>query len=78
MINLETFTITSTIPTSTDAISNPDGVALLPGGQRLYVALFGRGFGSRVQVFSTLAPVLFAEISVGKGPFSIAVAPAPQ
>ena len=76
IINLETLIISGIIPTTTNSESNPDGVALLPGGQRLYVALFGRSFGSRVQVFSTLTPTIFAEITVGDGPFAIAVAPA--
>jgi len=76
VLNLETFTVSSAIPTTSDTESHPDGVALLPGGQRLYVALFGNGFGLKVQVFSTLTPTIFAEVTVGKGPFAIAVAPA--
>jgi YVTN family beta-propeller protein len=75
VINLETLTVSRSIPAFSDGLSNPDGVALL-GGRRLYVTLFGDGFGSRVQVFSATTPTLFAEIEVGEGPFAIAVAPA--
>jgi DNA-binding beta-propeller fold protein YncE len=75
VINLETFIAGTSIPTVSNTESQPDGLALLPGGRRLYVALFGNGFGSRVQVFSTTTPTLFAEIEVGDGPFAIAVAP---
>lgn len=77
VIDLDEFVVTSTIPTiSGGGFWNPDGVALIPGGQRLYVAIFADGIGSRVQVFSTIAPTLFAEVEVGDGPFAIAVAPA--
>lgn len=77
VIDLDEFVVTRTIPTiSGGGFWNPDGVALIPGGQRLYVAIFADGFGSRVQVFSTITPTLFAEVEVGDGPFAIAVAPA--
>ncbi|MGE0683838.1 MAG: hypothetical protein AB7P69_23420, partial [Candidatus Binatia bacterium] len=75
VIDLDTLTVSRSIPAFSSGLTNPDGVALL-GGQRLYVALFGNEFSNKVQVFSATTPTLFAEIEVGQGPFAIAVAPA--
>jgi molecular chaperone DnaK len=55
----------------------PDGLVVATGGARLYVALFGDGFGRDVLVVSTQSNTRRAlkTIRVGEGPFALALAP---
>jgi YVTN family beta-propeller protein len=58
----------------------PDGVLVSPKGKRLYVAGYGRsGDGRDVDVISTVngEPVTERPIRVGRGPFALALKPAP-
>lgn len=58
----------------------PDGVLVSPKGKRLYVAAYGRsGDGRDVDVISTVngEPVTERPIRVGRGPFALALKPAP-
>ena len=58
-----------------DVATRPDSVVVTSGGARLYIALFGDGFGSTLQVVSTLTNDTIKAITVGEGPSAIAVAP---
>lgn len=56
----------------------PDGVLVSPQGKRFYVAGYGRsGTGRELDVVSTVSGEVVATIRVGKGPFALALKPAP-
>lgn len=56
----------------------PDGVAVFSQGKRLYVAGFGRsGTGRELDVISTVNNGVITTITVGKGPFALALKPPP-
>jgi len=57
--------------------THPDGLVVTPGDTRLYVALFGNGFGAEVEVISTLTNNVLETIKVGDGPFAVAITPTP-
>jgi YVTN family beta-propeller protein len=60
-----------------DVLNEPDGVAVTPNGDRVYVAIYGRGgLGSYLRVFSSITNRLVAFTEIGKGPFAVAVTPA--
>ncbi|MGE0825452.1 MAG: beta-propeller fold lactonase family protein [Candidatus Binatia bacterium] len=74
VIDAETLRISDVLSVAASpTIGRPDGIGLIPGGQRLYVALFGGGLGSRLQILSTITPAIIADIGVGEGPFAVAV-----
>jgi YVTN family beta-propeller protein len=53
----------------------PDGLVVGTGGARLYVAIFGRGFGSELLEISTTTNTVLESIRVGNGPFAVATVP---
>ena len=60
-----------------DVLNEPDGVAVTPNGDRVYVAIYGRnGLGSYLRVFSSITNRLIAFTEIGNGPFAVAVTPA--
>jgi YVTN family beta-propeller protein len=59
-----------------DVLNEPDGVAVTPNGDRVYVAIYGRnGLGSYLRVFSSITNRLIAFTEIGNGPFAVAVTP---
>ncbi len=78
VIDTSTLTVASTITVGSgnEVVTQPDGVVVTAGGTRLYIALFGQGFGSELLVASTGTDTILKTIKVGKGPFAMAVLPA--
>lgn len=78
VINTTDLSVANTISISSggSALARPDGVLVAIGGKRLYVALYGDGFGSEVEVFSTETSNVIDLIPVGDGPFAMALVPA--
>jgi YVTN family beta-propeller protein len=68
---------TITIASGDDVPTRPDGVVVTTGGARLYVALFGNGFGSTLQVVSTATGDTIKSIAVGEGPSAVVARPVP-
>jgi YVTN family beta-propeller protein len=63
------------VVSSSSVATHPDGIVVTPGGTRLYVALFGNGFGSEVEVISLITKNILEIIRVGDGPFALAISP---
>ena len=78
VIDTSTRTVASTITVGSgnEVVTQPDGVIVTAGGARLYIALFGQGFGSELLVASTGTDAILKTIKVGDGPFAMAVLPA--
>ncbi|MBI3798420.1 MAG: YncE family protein [Deltaproteobacteria bacterium] len=76
VINTSDLTIEDTITVGGDPPTQPEGLVVTTGGTRLYVALFGRGFGRDFLEISTGTSTVLQDISVGDGPFAVAVSPA--
>lgn len=78
VIDTSTLTVASTITVGSgnEVVTQPDGVVVTAGGARLYIALFGQGFGSELLVASTGTDTILKTIKVGDGPFAMAVSPA--
>jgi YVTN family beta-propeller protein len=56
----------------------PDGVLVSPKGRRLYVTGFGRsGTGNELDVVSTINNGVITTLTVGKGPYALALKPTP-
>jgi len=66
---------TLTVATGDAVVTRPDGVVVTTGEARLYISMFGNGFGSTLSVMSTLTGDVIKIIEVGDGPFAVAVTP---
>ncbi|MSQ47905.1 MAG: YncE family protein [Deltaproteobacteria bacterium] len=63
---------------SIGSLSEPEGLVVSPKGKRLYVAGFGRSGTRRdLDVISTINGEAVTGIRVGRGPFAVALKPAP-
>lgn len=63
---------------SIDTSFQPDGIAVFSLAKRLYVAAFGEsGTGNQLNVVSTVSNGVITTITVGEGPFALAVKPTP-
>jgi YVTN family beta-propeller protein len=69
---------TIAIASGDDVPTRPDGVVVTTGGTRLYVTLFGDGFGSTLQVVSTATGGTLKVITVGEGPSAVMAGPVPS
>ena len=67
---------TITVVSKQSLVTHPDGIVVTTAGARLYIALFGDGFGSELEVISTNTNTILETIKVGDGPFAVAVSPA--
>jgi YVTN family beta-propeller protein len=67
---------TLSISSTRSFVAKPEGMVVTTGGKRLFVALFGDGFGSEVEVFTTITNAPIASIRVGDGPYVMAITPA--
>jgi DNA-binding beta-propeller fold protein YncE len=70
-------TNTLTVESGDGVATRPDGVAVTAGGARLYVTMFGSGFGSYLYVMSALTGDVINVIKTGDGPFAVAATPVP-
>jgi|GEM_PF-4383031 len=62
--------------TSIPITTEPDGLVVSPKGKRIYVAAFGRnGTTNYIDVLSTIKNASVATITVGDGPFAVALTP---
>jgi YVTN family beta-propeller protein len=69
--------ISIAVVSNNTTVTHPDGIVVTNGGTRLYVALFGNGFGSELEAISTITSSVLGTIRVGDGPFAVAVSPTP-
>jgi YVTN family beta-propeller protein len=76
VINTSDLTIADSITVGGDPPTQPEGLVVAAGGVRLYVVLFGRGFGRDFLEISAGTSTVLQDIRVGDGPFAIAVSPA--